>query len=385
MVVTGEFAGTVDLGGGGLTTAGSTDILLASFDAAGNHLWSQRFGDTDIEHPRGVTTDGAGNVIVAGRFRGNVDFGGGPLASASAGTFDIFVAKFDAAGNHVWSQRFGDAAQHYAQGVAVDDSANVILTGYFQSDVDFGGGVLTSAGDFDAYVAKFDAAGNHVWSQRFGDAGEQYAYGIAADGSGNLAVTGYYRSSVDFGGGPMTSAGLDDIFVARFDGSGNHLWSQRFGDGLHQESYGVATDSLGNVLVTGHIDGTVDFGGGGLASAGNFDIFLAKYSNATATGIGDEQSRVPTTYKLDQNFPNPFNPTTTIRYELPEQTTLFLAVYDVRGARVRDLVDGTKPAGTHDAVWDGRNTSGDVVASGIYYCRMRAGTVIRTRKLVFLK
>jgi hypothetical protein len=153
-----------------------------------------------------------------------------------------------------------------------------LITGVFGGTVDFGGDTLTSAGSPDIFLAKFDTNGGHLWSKRFGDSRVQYGRSVACDGSGNVVVTGYFRSTVNFGGGTLTSAGADDIFLAEFDSNGNHLWSKRFGDEwLQQMGHSTACDGSGNVVVTGHFEGTVDFGGEPLTSAGNDDIFLAKY------------------------------------------------------------------------------------------------------------
>ncbi|MBN2031383.1 T9SS type A sorting domain-containing protein [bacterium] len=79
---------------------------------------------------------------------------------------------------------------------------------------------------------------------------------------------------------------------------------------------------------------------------------------------------VPKTYALHQNYPNPFNPETTIEYHLPQPSEVKLVIYDVRGQVVRELIQGTKPAGYHDVVWDGRNSQGQRVATGIYIYRI---------------
>ena len=91
-----------------------------------------------------------------------------------------------------------------------------------------------------------------------------------------MLVTGFFEATVDFGGGGLTSAGLGDIFVAKYDAAGNHLWSKRFGGPSGGYGYSVTVDSANHVFVTGGFVGTVDFGGGGLTSAGQSDIFVAK-------------------------------------------------------------------------------------------------------------
>jgi hypothetical protein len=216
-------------------------------------------------------------VLVTGDFGGTVDFGGGPLTSAGAG--DIFVAMFSGVnGAHLWSQRFGGITGDAGRGIAADGTGNVLVTGYFLGTVDFGGGALTSAGIDDIFVAKFSGVdGAHLWSQRFGGTSTDVGTGLAADGSGNVLVTGFFSGTVDFGGGPLTTAGGNDIFVAKLSGvDGAHLWSQRFGSTGADVGLGLAADGSGNVLVTGFFQGTVDFGGDVLTSAGGDDIFVLK-------------------------------------------------------------------------------------------------------------
>ena len=88
---------------------------------------------------------------------------------------------------------------------------------------------------------------------------------------------------------------------------------------------------------------------------------------------------------LEQNFPNPFNPTTTIRFTLPAQSTVRLTIYNASGQRVRGLVTGDRDAGLNTAVWDGKNDQGDAVATGVYLYKLNVGTTVLTRKMVLLK
>jgi hypothetical protein len=275
VIITGSFYGSVDFGGGDLTSAGSNDIFVAKFSPDGSHVWSKRFGSGGPQSGLGISTDGSGNVVVAGRFTGTVDFGGGALSSA--GGDDVFVAKFTPDGTHIWSKRFGDASAQYATDLVVDGPGNVTITGYLDGSVDFGGGDLTGAGSIDIFVAKFDPAGAHLWSKRFGDSDEQQALGIAGDPSGNVIIAGYFDGTVNFGGGDLTGAGDYDVFLAKFDPSGAHVWSKRFGDAQGQEAFCVAADESGKVILAGHFAGTVECGGDPLTAAGSYDIFVAKF------------------------------------------------------------------------------------------------------------
>lgn len=276
VVVTGHFNGSVDFGGGALTSAGNSDIFVVKLGADGTHLWSKRFGDPSYQSGQGVAVDSAGNVLITGFFNGAIDFGGGPLASA--GNKDVFVAKLDPGGAHVWSKRFGDADVQYGQSLAVDDAGNVIITGTFSGTIDFGGSSFVGAGTGDIFLAKLDSNGAHMWSKRFGDADAQDGASVAVDIAGNVLLTGTFAGTVDFGGGPLASLGVSDMFLAKLDADGAHLWSKRFGKGNDDDGVGVAVDVGGNALIAGYSDGLIDFGGGSLPNAGGRDVVVAKFS-----------------------------------------------------------------------------------------------------------
>ena len=104
---------------------------------------------------------------------------------------------------------------------------------------------------------------------------------------------------------------------------------------------------------------------------------------ATVTGIDD--GGTPSRVSLHANYPNPFNPSTTIAYDLPHAASVHLAIYDVRGGIVRDLVRAAQPAGRHTARWDGRDAERVPAASGVYFYRLEADGFAQTRKMVVLK
>lgn len=277
--ITGSFAGTVNFGGGNLVSAGLLDVFLAKYNSAGVYQWSRRFGGTQGDDGQAIAVDASGNVFVAGSFQGTANFGGSNLVSA--GTYDIFVAKYSGNGVHQWSHGYGTTNGEFAYGVAADPSGNVFVTGYFTGTLDLGSGGLTSNGSNDVFVAKYDASGAPLWSNHYGSVNEDEGYSVASDASGNVVVTGRVGQAVDFGGGSLTyGGGFYDAFVAKFDGSGVHQWSKDLGSTGTDIGNWVTTDGAGNVVVTGHFAGTVNFGGGGLSSAGSDDIFVARYDAA---------------------------------------------------------------------------------------------------------
>ena len=98
-------------------------------------------------------------------------------------------------GGYEWGQRFGGTDSDYGYSVAVDAIGNVLLTGGFTGGVDFGGGVLNSAGYYDIFVAKYDADGSHLWSKRFGGPSLDDGYALAVDATGNVLLTGYFTTT----------------------------------------------------------------------------------------------------------------------------------------------------------------------------------------------
>src|SRR5262249_39555561 len=156
-------------------------------------------GNGQRQEVAGVVVDAAGVVTVTGTLRGAVDFGGGPLVSA--GSADVFVARFDRAGRHVASVRAGDAAYQTASDVALDPTGNVLLAGGFQGILDLGPASHVNLSGIDVFVAKLDASGRALWSLAAGDASEQKAMAIASDGAGNVVVAGVFHGALDLGGG----------------------------------------------------------------------------------------------------------------------------------------------------------------------------------------
>jgi len=257
--------------------------------------WAKAMGSTGWDNSAGITTDASGNVYTTGYFSGTVDFdpGAGTANLTSAGDLDIFITKFNAAGNFIWAKRIGGSGTEFSYGLGLDASGNVYATGTFSGTVDFDPGAgtanLTSVALTDIFIIKLDAAGNYVWAKKFGFADER-VQGIAVDASGNVYTTGTFLGSVDFDPGPvstyLTSAGDYDIFVSKLDASGNFQWARNMGGANGDYGNSIAVDASGNVYTTGTFAGTADFDPGAgtqsLASDGSDDIFISKLN---ASGI----------------------------------------------------------------------------------------------------
>ncbi len=190
---------------------------------------------------------------------------------------------------NIWSSGFGDANQQMIWSVATDGDGNVAVTGGFEGSIDLGGDVLTSAGNFDAFVAMFDNTGNHLWSTSFGyhNESEDKGYGVCFDPNGDVFVTGRFAGSVDFGdGNVLDGIGYADIFVAKYTGAdGACLWSKNFGNYSVDIGWGICTDSLGDVYVVGEDDQG--------AGAGNIEVYIAKLRNSDGYKLAEKWFHEP--------------------------------------------------------------------------------------------
>jgi len=200
-----------------------------------------------------------------------------------------------------------------------------VVTGCFSGTVNFGGGSRHSVGDYDIFLAKYAGGGVHQWSHAFGDSFPDCGNSVTVDGSGSVFMTGSFRRAVNFGGGVLTSAGSDDIFLAKYDAGGLHQWSQRFGGTRPDEGRSVAVDGSGGVVMTGFFQEQVDFGGGPINTDDwepKQDVFLAKFAANTAepvitsiTDIGNDQGRQVKIRFLRSGHDDPASPTWIEQYE----------------------------------------------------------------------
>ena len=104
-----------------------------------------------------------------------------------------------------------------------------------------------------------------------------------------------------------------------------------------------------------------------------------------ATSIGWKESNFPTEFALSQNFPNPFNPETTIKYHLPARVNVTLRIYNALGQELRTLVNGLQDAGVYTATWDGKDNNGRQLSTGLYLFRLEAGDMVMTRQMTLVR
>jgi hypothetical protein len=277
------FSGVATFGGASFTASGPSDMALVKLSGVdGSHVWSKQFGSTNTEAINALKVDNQNNVLLTGYFRGTINFGGTTLKVPFDTDLDVYIAKLTGAGAHVWSKNWTNNGNDQGRGISVDAQDNIALVGTFSNTINFGGGDLTSMNAMtDAFLAKFTKDGTHVFSKRLGapDSNED-ARGVAVDLAGNIAITGLLISKpVDFGGGPVSSLGGADGFIAVYGPAGAFLWAKVLGGSQNDYSNAIASDAQGNFYVAGYFLGAGNFGGLSATAGPSYSSsFVAKFN-----------------------------------------------------------------------------------------------------------
>ncbi|MBP6696611.1 MAG: SBBP repeat-containing protein [Flavobacteriales bacterium] len=269
--LTGHFTGTVDMDpDAGVTTLTSTnvfpDIFFAKYSSAGALVYAHAMGGPGSDFGYSIAVDANSNVYITGGFEGTVDFdpGTGTLNHVSGGEWDIFLAKYDPNGDLRWSKGIGGSQADNGESIAIDAANDVYLTGYFRSTVNFNpGGVakpMSSAGLDDAFLVKYDRNGNYVYRARLGGVNADYGTAVSVDAAMNAYITGSFHYNVVPGSGlpNLVSAGQYDVFFAKYNPAGTILYAKRAGGTENDVGNGLAIDAAGQVHLSGHFEGTAD-------------------------------------------------------------------------------------------------------------------------------
>ncbi len=179
--------------------AGGLDVFLAKYDPSGVMLWTRQIGTSDEDRGRDVAVDSAGSAFISGSTQGSL---GGP----NAGRDDAFLARYDASGTLLWTRQFGTSMYDYGNAVALDSAGNVYISG-----ITWGSLFGPNVGEYDIFLAKYDALGALLWTRQNGMSESDFSSSVAVDGAGNAYVTGSTESSL---GRP--NAGGKDLFLAKY-------------------------------------------------------------------------------------------------------------------------------------------------------------------------
>ncbi|MBK8211560.1 MAG: hypothetical protein IPK78_18040 [Rhodospirillales bacterium] len=242
----------------GSANKGGSDAWVRKYDASGRLLWQRQPGSEANDSVQGVATDAAGDVYLAGETDGS-------LAGANKGFSDAWVRKYDPSGRLLWQRQPGTEGYDWAKGVATNASGDVYVAGH--TDGSLGG---ANKGSLDAWVRKYDASGRLLWQRQPGTEGNDYALGVATDAAGDVYLAGETGGSL---GG--VNKGGSDAWVRKYDAAGRLLWQRQPGTDDSDGASDVATDAAGDVYVAGYTLGSL-----GGANQGGADAWIAKYDSS---------------------------------------------------------------------------------------------------------
>lgn len=294
-----------------LSSAGNMDLFISKLDPNGNFLWAKRIGGIAGEEGRSLKLDQGGNVITTGLVGTPVvDFDPGP-GVFNLTSLNTFILKLDPNGNFLWAKQFlavpnPNGAGEWGYGIALDLGGNILLTGYFQGQVDFNPGpgtyFLQSVSDGvrsynETYIVKLDPGGNFIWAKQMARAAPTTFYGmgtaIDVDVNGNVFTVGMFPETTDFdpdaGTYNLTAVAGMDVFLSVLDASGNFVAAKNIVAGASSNwANSVRVDAAGNVYISGNFYFTADFDPcisvNNMTSSGISDGYFMKYS-ATSVSI----------------------------------------------------------------------------------------------------
>lgn len=342
----------------GYTSAGGArgaDLLLAKTDDSGEIEWWKTYGGLYDDYGYSVERTPDGGFVVVGTTH-----------SYGSGDSDIYTVRTDESGDTLWTRTFGGADKDDGFSIKKASSGGYIIAGTTES---FGAGMS------DVYLLRIDDSGDTLWTRTIGGGNLERGFSVAESGEGNYIVTG---NAMSFGGGD------DDIYLIKVNDDGTVLWSKVFDEALDQSGQSIHVTADGGYIIAGFI---------GSYYGSYWDVYLVK-TTPDAVGVerdGSHNSVLPRSFSLEQNFPNPFNPTTLIQYEIPDigqgatMLPVDLNVYDIRGRLVRTLLAEEKGAGIHRVEWNGKDERGKILPSGVYFYRIRIGDFTDTRKMTLIK
>ncbi|MDD3875736.1 MAG: T9SS type A sorting domain-containing protein [Bacteroidales bacterium] len=281
--ITGFFSGTATFGTGtNLTSTQAKDIFIAKYNGTnGNLIWAKKVGVNGDAEGAGIVVDNLGNCYISGYFRNTATFKStNPTItlSSSNGSLDAFVAKYDASGVALWAKKSGGANLDRAYGIAIDSDENLITTGYYEGTGTFGSTQLTSNGDGDGFVAKYNNSGTLIWAESMGGLYSDWGIALTTDTNKTIYVTGRFEVAADFDTISLTSNGGHDIFVSKISSDGHFIYAKNFGGSYIDFPQSITTSNYFDaVYISGAYSISAQFDNKQVNSLTNSqDVFLAR-------------------------------------------------------------------------------------------------------------
>jgi hypothetical protein len=325
---------------------GGSEIYIMKTNSSGDSLWMKTFGAEPGISIKGTwvqQTDDGGYIITGYRDEYRTPRN------------QIYLIKTDSVGDTTWIKIFGGIYDDEAKEVRQTNDGGYVIVGYTAS---------YGAGDGDVYLLKTNSMGDSLWAKTFG--------GGCKDAGGSVQQTddgGYILSGIR----GYCAAGRD-IYIIKTDSLGDTLWTKTAGgSGFWETAPSVLQSNDGGYVIAGCTD---SYGAGGT------DMYLIKLEPDVS---GIENNTPPEEIFVSAASPNPFTNETTLTYTLPEETSVNISVNNILGQEMEEFNLGKKSAGVHTFTWRGTSISGEILPSGIYFLKVKAGKKEASSKIMYIK
>lgn len=334
------------------------NILIAKFAENGALKWAKHFPATDEIHVYEVKTDKNDNIYLAGAYQRQISFIDTTLQNNAL--MDAFVVKLDSFGELKWVNAFGANEHDMCFAMTLDSNNGIIITGGFSGSVSFGETILYTPYRLNIFTAKMDESGSFEWAkQGFHLIGQSLALDISTDRNNNVYLTGFFTDSLQFENYIFDSMGETDAFIAKYNHAGQLAWAKQIGGKGPDMGTGIRKNSRDKILLNGYFSDAVNFDSHVLTSNGNRDIFIASLIEEPSTFITPSSS-IHKNFELRSNYPNPFNPKTRIEFVTQEPMHVTLEIFDINGRFIEQVIDGFLVPGFHQAEWNSSGLSSGV-------------------------
>lgn len=226
-----------------------------------------------------------GEIVMAGIFTETISLSNTnnfPIVNlTSSGSTDCYLVKYNNEGQLRWAKKIGGIGYDNLSNIKIDQSGNITIIGSYTGTVDFGGVTKTATGFSNVFVAKYNQSGNLIWVKVLtGSSNILDINGVDYDSQNNVFITGYFLSSVTAEGNTKNAIGGGfDAFYAKYNSDGTLIWIKSFGGNSGDFSNNIKSDENGNIFLTGSFEGTATFGSITKTSLGASDMFIGKVDN----------------------------------------------------------------------------------------------------------
>lgn len=279
VIICGKFSDTVWFGTNFLVSSGGLDMYIAKYDVAGNFVWARKASNTLDAEGLSIAADLNGNIAVTGFYKGTFNFDTLQLPGTTAKE-SFFAAVYNPTGSLIWAQ-YANGGNIRGKGIEFDTWGNVLVTGHYEDSAQFGSSVLYSAGLQNAFLVKYNPSGQLQWATYGGGVYNAWASSVGVDSQGNSYITGAFKDTAWFGTHQVNTYGLNDVFLAKCSPSGTWIWATHAGGTSDDYGNGIEVDAYNHIAVTGSFFLTVNFPPApAITSYGAKDGFVAYYDPA---------------------------------------------------------------------------------------------------------